>query len=121
MQTDVLWSDIQTAGGLNNTADNRQAFVRAVNSVTHDLNILLGTSEADIEDIDDVDCETYADNAYFSGVKYYLQLRKVWAQDPDPEAAALYRADKAQASAGKIQAAISAGTFKTRNQPPGED
>lgn len=93
MRIDDLYADIMATTGAANTREFESAFLRALASVINDLNNKLGTSILAPDDIDqsDVGFESYADNTFHPGCKFYMQRAGQWAQDPDGESYTFYQ------------------------------
>ena len=93
MRIDDLYADIMATTNAADTQPFSTAFIRALSSVITDLNYKLGTSIIAPDEVgpSDIGFETYADNVFHSGCKFYMQRSGEWAQDPDGESYTFYQ------------------------------
>ncbi len=93
MRIDDLYEDIRATNNAMNSREFETAFLRALSSIVVDLNHKLGTSIAAPDEIlpSDIGFESYCDNVFHAGIKFYMQRSGEWAQDPDSESYQFYQ------------------------------
>lgn len=93
MNVAELYEDMLATTNAANTPTMETAFLSALKKVVADLNHRLRETIASPDYIsnEDVGFESYCDNVFHPGVKFYMQRSGQWAQDPDNESYQFYQ------------------------------